>query len=151
MPTTRRKSAIPHSAFSQTALSFKNKPSRITKPSIADATSSAKKSQSKLSEPAEAQVFELAQESTPEPQPERETTEIAIRESPRKSKTKTKLKRKVDEIDDARVAADKVTDDQLMKYWKAEEDARLAPRGMSSLLPPLSPPPSLSSPITRPY
>lgn len=121
MPATRRKSGT--SAASQSTLSFNNKPSRVTKPSTVDPN--VKKSTSKLSEPAEAQIFN-ATSSTPE----LESAEIVVKQSPKKSPVRSRPKKStnVEVKDQAETVAEKVTDAQLKKYWKAEEDSRLAPR-----------------------
>jgi DNA polymerase delta subunit 4 len=134
MPATRRKAAAPTSAQSQSSqstLSFNNKPSRITK---ANAIDQAKQSKSKFSEPAEKAITSI---SIPEPEAaieieiESKSTDVIIHPSPSKSTTpKRKSKRKSDGLEDVRAKAAKISDAQIKKYWKAEEDSRLAPRGM---------------------
>merc|ERR1711939_617579 len=64
------------------------------------------------------------------PEPESKKVDVPIRESPLKPKTTTpKTKKKtVASKDERELAAEKVTDAQLRKYWRAEEDGRLAPR-----------------------
>lgn len=125
MPATRRKSGAPTGASSQSSqqstLSFNNKPSRITK---ANTVVPSKKS--KLSEPASNAITSI---STPEPEEVIETSDVIIQPSPAKPSTpKRKTKRKSDALDPVREKAAKVSDAQIRKYWKAEEDARLAPR-----------------------
>ena len=104
----------------------------------------AKKAASKLSDPTQAQIEdEVKAIGTPEaedepegkegqvtPEPESKKVDVAIRESPLKPKsTNPKTKKKaVPAKDERELAAEKVTDAQLRKYWRAEEDGRLAPR-----------------------
>lgn len=128
MPATRRKSGAPTAASSQpsqqSTLSFNNKPSRVTK-SNAVGTSHKK---SKLSEPAEKRITTI---STPEPEQVIEAEDLVIRSPP--SKTLTPLRKsttKSDGFDEVREKAGRVSDAQIRKYWKAEEDSRLAPRSM---------------------
>lgn len=152
MPTTRRKQAATASSRNQSTLSFNSRSARVTKPSIHDTSSAAKKTQPKLSEPAQVDVEETTI-STPEPetvsqQPQDEPEiSVPIRSplpTPRKKKPTKSSSTSVSPREDA---ATKVSDAQLKKYWKAEEDSRLAPRG--TLLPPpfpSFPPCSLPSP-----
>jgi hypothetical protein len=107
MPAARRKSAQkPHNA--QPTLSFNSKPTRVTKPTTPD--TSTKKS-SKI-EPA---LVEAITEHAP-------TSEVALREQVKTEAAKPK--------DEAALRAEKVTDAQIKKYWKKEEDVRRAPRGV---------------------
>ncbi|KIW60165.1 hypothetical protein PV05_00404 [Exophiala xenobiotica] len=126
----------------QSRLSFNNS-ARVTKPGTRQ-DDAVKKAASKLSEPAQAQVEdEVRAIETPEtedepeanevqvtPEPESKKVDVPIRESPLKPKTTTpKTKKKtVASKDERELAAEKVTDAQLRKYWRAEEDGRLAPR-----------------------
>jgi hypothetical protein len=116
----------------------------VTKPGTRQ-DNAAKKAASKLSDPAQAQIEdEVKAIETPEaedepeeatevqvtPEPESKKVDVAIRESPLNPKTtnpKTK-KKTVPSKDERELAAEKVTDAQLRKYWRAEEDGRLAPR-----------------------
>jgi len=67
--------------------------------------------------------------STPEPEEVLETTDVVIRGSPAAAEpTKKNKKRKSDGLEDVRERAGKISDAQIKKYWKAEEDSRLAPR-----------------------
>jgi hypothetical protein len=130
MPTTRRKAAAPTAASSQlsqqSTLSFNNKPTRVTKSNVVDTSK-----KSKLSESAEKQVVAIT---TPEPEQIVETEDLVIRASPSKTSTpKRKSKLKSDRFEDAREKAGEVSDAQIEKYWKAEEDSRLAPRGTPAL------------------
>jgi hypothetical protein len=126
MPTTRRKAGAPTSSSQQSTLSFNNKQTRVTKSNAVDTSK-----KSKLSEPAERQVVAI---STPEPEQVVETEDLVIRASSSKTSTpKRKSKLKSDGFDDAREKAGKVSDAQIKKYWKAEEDSRLAPRSTPAL------------------
>jgi DNA polymerase delta subunit 4 len=127
MPTTRRKAAATPSTRNQSTLSFNNKSARITKPSQQD-TPTTKKAQSKLSEPIQEIEIETPEPETAEVEVEAEQdgTGIAIPVSPVKKRKISKVAGK----SEREVSAEKVTDAQIKKYWKAEEDARLAPRGM---------------------
>jgi DNA polymerase delta subunit 4 len=128
MPTTRRKAAATPSTRNQSTLSFNNKTARITKPSLQD-TPATKKPQSKLSEPGQEVEIETPEIAEVEVEPEQdEETEIAFSVSPPKKRKTAKATGK----SEREVAADKITDAQIKRYWKAEEDARLAPRGMLS-------------------
>jgi hypothetical protein len=132
MPTTRRKAAANPSTRNQSTLSFNNKSARITKPSLQD-TPATQKAQSKLSEPVQEVDIETPEPETAEVEvkPEREEeTEIAIPVLPPKKRKTAKATGK----SERELVADKITDAQIKKYWKAEEDARLAPRGMPSPL-----------------
>jgi hypothetical protein len=125
MPTTRRKAGPPTSSSQQSTLSFNNKPTRVTKSNAVDTSK-----KSKLSEPAEKQVVAI---STPEPEQVVETEDLVIRASSKTSTPKRKSKLKSDGFEDARKKAGEVSDAQIKKYWKAEEDSRLAPRSTSAL------------------
>lgn len=148
MPATRRKAPAPTAASSQSSqqstLSFNNKASRVTK-----ATNPQPGKKSKLSQPLEEAI--PAAISTPEPETRSQTaTEVAdviILDSPAKltsTAPKRKTKRKSDGLEgEVQIKASKVTDAQIKKYWKTEEDSRLAPRSMSLPFPPSRPPPTL--------
>jgi DNA polymerase delta subunit 4 len=145
MPASRRKAPAPTAAPSQSSqqstLSFNNKASRVTKANI-NTTEQVKKS--KLSQlPAEKAVTAI---STPEPEAtietSPETANVIILDSPTGAKStasKRKRKQKSDGLEDARGKAAKVSDSQIRKYWKAEEDSRLAPRSTYLSLRPLGP------------
>lgn len=141
-PKTRRAGHGPTAA--QSRLSFNN---RITKPS--DTTLA--KSKLKLNEPAQETITtEIAKQSTPEPDsPESQlqskgkgaTTKpsdspVRIIPSPSRQKSKRRVRRSLNDDDEevsfeaAEKQANKISDAQVRKYWKAEEDSRLAPRGI---------------------
>src|SRR5690348_12482488 len=135
MPPSRRKSNNPATRSSnptQATLSFHNKSARVSKPSIADSTA-AKKASSRLSEPAEIQILESTSLPTkPQPEPTEEVATVDVPQpvaSESEPKPKPKAKRAAAPRDEADVAAEKITDAQLRRYWQAEEDSRLAPRG----------------------
>jgi DNA polymerase delta subunit 4 len=132
MPTTRRKAAATPSTRNQSTLSFNNKSARITKPSQQDTTTTTKKAQSKLSEPIQEVEIETPEPETAEVDQQEQDgeTEIAIPVSPVKKRKVVKGTAK----SEREISAEKVTDAQIKKYWKAEEDARLAPRGTFSPL-----------------
>jgi DNA polymerase delta subunit 4 len=106
MPPARRKSAQA-SGNAQPTLSFNSKATRVTKPSAAEPLT---KKSAKL-EPA---LIEAITENVP-------TSEVAIRQQ-----TKTELAKPKDEVT---LRAEKVTDTQIKKYWRKEEEVRKAPRG----------------------
>ena len=120
MPPGRRKidksstSAHTSATGGQSTLSFNSKPARITKPAIIDATS--KKGTRKSSESILDQLVEDV--ISPSAQSDSEIVEVPTREE-----AKTVVR---DEIEKK---AEKITNAQLRKYWRAEEDKRLAPRG----------------------
>ncbi|KAK5449764.1 hypothetical protein LTS15_008335 [Exophiala xenobiotica] len=143
MPRGRKAKGATASSNAQSRLSFNNS-ARVTKPGTRQ-DDAVKKAASKLSDPAQAQIEDEVKvtvtpeaEAEPEeatevqitPEPESKKVDVAIRESPLKPKTtnpKTK-KNTVPSKDERELAAEKVTDAQLRKYWRAEEDSRLAPR-----------------------
>jgi DNA polymerase delta subunit 4 len=126
MPPSRRKSgntaASSRNAAAQSTLSFNSKSARVTKPSAGDA--STEKAASKISKPALTEAFEHVQSEDAEP--ESETTEVPIRQQAAKP---------VVIKDEAEEKAEKISDSQLKRYWKAEEDKRKAPRGNCSTRP----------------
>jgi len=144
MPRGRKaKGAL--SSHAQSTLSFNHQSARVTK-SSARQDEAAKKAASKLAEavqpdvedevegePEEAASTEPADvRVAPEPEVEATEIEVAIRESPsQRPKTREKVAAAKNERE---LAADKVTDAQLKRYWKAEEDSRLAPRVHQSSL-----------------
>jgi len=131
---------MPHSRHKhQSTLSFKNKSARITKSSTSH-DQTAKKASSKLSEPAQEQIIDTASIPQHEPETAADTeseadqapVHVAIRPPPLKSKPTSRRKTEAARSTDEReLAAKKVTDAQVKKYWRAEEDSRLAPRGES--------------------
>lgn len=108
MPPARRKAAHT-SRNAQPTLSFNSKPTRVTKPSVAD--SSVKKLQK-----IEPGLVEVITEDAP-------TSEVALRQQIKAEAAKPK--------DEITLEAEKVTNAQIKKYWKQEEDVRKAPRGMA--------------------
>lgn len=147
-PKTRRAGQGPTAA--QSRLSFNN---RITKP----ADNTLAKSKLKLNEPAqETIVTEIAKQTTPEPdspqlqsngkgastKPSATVSDSPVRiiPSPSRQKSKRRARRSLNDDDEeisfeaAEKQANKMSDVQVRKYWKAEEDSRLAPRGMFGLL-----------------
>ncbi len=107
MPVARRKNShISHKA--QPTLSFNSKATRVTKPTASD--TSIKKS-AKL----EPELVEALTDDAP-------TSEVAVRQQIKTEAAKQK--------DEATLQAEKITDAQIKRYWKKEEDVRKAPRGM---------------------
>lgn len=137
-PKTRRAGAGP-TAAGQATISFKN---RISKPT--DSITALKNTKSKLSEPAQEIITEeIVKQSTPEPEEQvkpstgkgkAQQIESPVRILPSPSR-KRKIRRSLvdeEEIISFEVAekqAQKISDGQVKKYWKAEEDSRIAPRG----------------------
>lgn len=137
-PKTRRAQNGPTTS-AQSKLSFKN---RVTKPS--DSVTSLKSAKAKLNEPAESIITtEIAKQTTPEPEVSSKgksqaapaESPIRIIPSPSRAKSKRRARRSLNDDDDdlsyeaAEKEALKVSDAQIKKYWKKEEDSRLAPRG----------------------
>jgi hypothetical protein len=91
----------------------------VTKPSAGDASTG--KATSKASEPAPVEALEHVQSEDTEPEPE--VAEVPIKHQPPKP---------VVVKDEAGEKAEKISDSQLKRYWKAEEDKRKAPRGNCS-------------------
>lgn len=154
MPPRSRRSKGSTPTHAQSRLSFNNS-ARVTKPGTRQ-DDSAKRAASKLSDVSQAPIEteietpELEaddEESQPieaqaTPVLESKEIDVAIRDSPLKPKTTNpKAKKKaVSDKDERELSAEQITDAQIRKYWKAEEDGRLAPR---SMYPPLLSPPSL--------
>jgi DNA polymerase delta subunit 4 len=126
MPPARRKSgntaASTRNAAAQSTLSFNSKSARVTKPLAGDA--STEKATSKISEPALTEALEHVQSEDTEPEPE--AVEVPLRQQAGKP---------VVVKDEAEEKAEKVSDSQLKRYWKAEEDKRKTPRGNCSTRP----------------
>ena len=141
MPTTRRKQATTAtgSTRSQSTLSFNNKTARVTKPSVHDTSAANKKAQAKLSEPEQTEVVEETSIQTPEL--ETITSQESADEEPQlpidnpKPTPRKKKASKTSTPNPREAAASKISDSQVKKYWKAEEEVRLAPRGTPSPLP----------------
>jgi DNA polymerase delta subunit 4 len=108
MPSARRKSAL-SSANAQHTLSFHSKPTKVTKPTTTVPLS-------KKASNIESALLDAVTEDAP-------TSEIVLRQQmkiqPAKQKDPTDLR------------AEKITDAQIKKYWKKEEDIRQTPRGMA--------------------
>ena len=149
MPKGRKSAGTRSAAGGQATLSFNN---RVTKSSAQAQRQEQAANAMKLSqlegtiqetEPAVAEV-EVKDEAATAQQPkgeddEESETEQIVEEEPEPSRAGAKRKVKaVKGKDEREVAAEKITDAQLRKYWQAEEDSRLAPRGtFKSLLLPL--------------
>jgi DNA polymerase delta subunit 4 len=119
MPPGRRKSGNPsvssRNAAAQSTLSFNSKSARVTKPSAADA--STKKVSSKISEAELGEAVDNVHSEDLNLEPE--VAEVPIRQQAKPVAVK----------DEAEEKAEKISDPQLKRYWKAEEDKRKAPRG----------------------
>ena len=134
MPPTRRKSAGATRA-AQSTLSFNNKSARVTKPSTTDSTSN-KKQTSKVPEPTQAEVIQ--ETSIPEPISSPEVVpqqEESSPQSPSSGPRKKKRTSAAPSTSNRELQATKIKDAQIKKYWNAEEDARLAPRGRNTCPP----------------
>ena len=108
MPPASRKSAQ-HLRNAQPTLSFNSKPTKVTKPALPEPSI-------KKPSKAEPALVEAITEDAP-------TSEVALKQQIKIESNKPK--------DEATLRAQKVTDAQIKKYWKKEEDARKAPRGMA--------------------
>lgn len=108
MPPTRRKSAQ-ISGHAQPTLSFHSKPTKVIK-STGSAPSTKKSSK------AGPALIEAITEDAP-------TSEVALRQQIKTEAAKPK--------DEADLRAEKVTDAQIKKYWRKEEEVRKAPRGIA--------------------
>src|ERR1700761_633695 len=147
MPRGRKPTARAASG-GQSRLSFNN---RVTKTSAQtqrdEQTASAKKlsqieetlpQEQPEPEPAEVKITTEREPTQPKTEDDEEETEQIIQEEPEPSKSGTRRKVKaVKGKDERELAAEKVTDAQLKKYWQKEEDARLAPRGTDRASPSL--------------
>jgi DNA polymerase delta subunit 4 len=139
MPPRSRKGkggAATASSQAQSTLSFNNKSARVTKPGNRQDVAA-----SKLSELAQAQIEE---EVTAPEEEEEGTTEIVEVTTitpepevqlPSIQKSETKRQKRDADKDERELAAERITDAQLKKYWQAEEASRLAPRGTYLLSP----------------
>lgn len=115
------------SAAAQSTLSFNSKAARVTKPSITN--TSTKKEALKIPEAALVEAIEDAEpeNTNVELEPE-ETVQVPLRQP------QQPVKPAVSETDEVEEKAQKISDAQLKRYWKAEEDKRKAPRGMLKYL-----------------
>ena len=152
MPASRSKRPTTRTTANQSTLSFHNR-SRVTK-ATATNDSDARKAQKKadaieLEDDVEPEVSEIVEEDevnddldiqrTEEAVAKAEIQTTSVKTSPSvlKSTPKSKSKSSSKPANDAAAAtidvqASKITDAQLKKYWQAEEDVRLAPRGKSA-------------------
>ncbi|KAK6381426.1 hypothetical protein LTS17_004484 [Exophiala oligosperma] len=131
MPPRGRRSKGSTPTHAQSRLSFNNS-ARVTKPGTRQ-DDSAKKAASKLSEVTQAPVEHEIEtpepeadelQATPESESKSKEIDVAIRESPLKPKTTNPKAKKipVPDKDERELSAEKITDAQIRKYWKAEED-----------------------------
>lgn len=134
-PKTRRGPA----KVGQSTLSFKNK---ITKQN--DSTTALKNAKAQLNEPAQEIVTEeIVKQSTPEPEPAKQTgkgkateAESPVRIVP--SPARRKVRKSQEQIDrevsfaEASEEAQKLSDARIKKYWKAIEDERMTPQSKQS-------------------
>ncbi|KIW87973.1 uncharacterized protein Z519_11558 [Cladophialophora bantiana CBS 173.52] len=135
-----RKSATSHGHNPlQSTLSFNNKSARVTKPSAKAHRDEHAASVKKLTELEDDGLKtepedvtdgknELASEETEESPQDLEPDAEPEEEVAVKARSRKKQKAKSEGKDERELAAEKVTDVQLKKYWQAEEDSRLAPR-----------------------
>jgi DNA polymerase delta subunit 4 len=115
MPPARRKSAQ-SSANAQPTLSFHSKPTKVTKPTNTVPLS-------KKSAKVEPALVDAITEDAP-------TSEIPLRQQIKIEPAKSK--------DQVELRAEKITDAQIKKYWKKEEEVRKVPRGMANRLLPIN-------------
>ncbi|KAK5083602.1 hypothetical protein LTR05_006105 [Lithohypha guttulata] len=136
-PKTRRAASGPTARAGQSMLSFKG---RVSKPT--DSTTALKNAKTQLNEPAkEIITSEIVKQSTPEPEVQPKQTgkgkapqvESPVRILPPPSRKK-KVRRSAGEQNEAAAyeAAEKqandLSDARITKFWKAEENKRLAPQ-----------------------
>lgn len=115
MPPARRKTSGPATRGAQSTISFGNR-AKITKPTITPLSKQTK------ADPVLAERFAKTIDS---PEPEEPTVaEQAIVEQAHAEIAKPKT--------EAEERAEKMTDAQIKRYWKAREDERKAPRGETS-------------------
>lgn len=147
MPRGRKSAAAKAASGGQSTLSFNNKSARVTKSGAQAQRDEQAATAKKLSQiegslqheerPATAEVKVKEEPQATEPKldvDEDDQPEAAqiVEEDPEEIRPAT-TRRKVKAVkgkDERELAAEKVTDAQLKKYWQQEEDARLAPRGM---------------------
>ncbi|OCT45239.1 DNA polymerase delta subunit 4 [Cladophialophora carrionii] len=149
MPRGRKSATARASSGGQSRLSFNN---RVTKTSAQaqrdEEVASAKKisqiEDSLQQEQPEPEVVDVAVKDEPELGPtqqkiennEQQETEQIVEEEPEPSKASARRRVKaVKGKDEREIAAEKITDAQLRKYWQKEEDSRLAPRVHQETLP----------------
>ena len=111
MPPGRRKAAQ-QTRHAQPTLSFHSKPTKVTKPITTDPST-------KKSLKTESSFVQAITDDSP-------ISEVALKQQIKAEVAKPK--------DEAELQAQKVTDLQIQKYWKKEEDARKAPRGLTESL-----------------
>lgn len=131
MPPTRRKPSNPTSTrAAQPTLTFHSRSNKVTKPHLTPVPV-----ESKLLKVKPEEVLKAAELSTPSPAPDdvdsgaehgSTTAELAIKEQVKIEHAAPKSA--------ADERAEKITDAQIKRYWKAKEDERKAPRGMSSTM-----------------
>lgn len=126
MPPTRRKSS--QQAQAQQTLSFGARSNKITKPSLP-----ASKSLTKPSPLAKAAVDEISTPSHTTDE-EGENTLLHVKEEPPLSpggKLAIREQKKIEKParSEIEVKAEKLSEDELRKYWRAEEQSRKARRG----------------------
>ncbi|KIY04151.1 uncharacterized protein Z520_00843 [Fonsecaea multimorphosa CBS 102226] len=156
MPRTRKSATTRPSHSLQSTLSFNNKSARVTKSGSNAQRDEHSASAKKLAEVAtdglktedEPEVAEVKNESSAAPavpgeveegsadnlkaeadgDVESDGAEQIEEEVSVKMRSRKKQKAKTAGKDEREIAAEKITDAQLKKYWQAEEDSRLAPR-----------------------
>lgn len=153
MPRGRKSKASTGSPASQAqaTLSFNSKSARVTKPTTRQDEGKKKTPTKSLSEPAQAQIEEEVTAIQP-PEPEEEVQSVDVDVTPeaesslinvtnsvtpaevqtQSPRPKTRRAQGQADKDVRELAAEKVTDAQIKRYWRAEEDSRLAPRGTST-------------------
>jgi hypothetical protein len=154
MPRGRKSATTRASSGGQSRLSFNNRVTKTSAQAQKDEEIASSKKISQIEdnlrhEQPESEVVDVKNEPEVEPtqqkvgsdvQPESEQI-VEEEKEPSKASARRRVKA-VKGKDQRELAAEKITDAQLRKYWQKEEESRLAPRGMvtfSALLPILSP------------
>ena len=139
MPRGRKSTAARSAASAQSRLSFNNRVTKTSAQAQKDEHSASAKKLSQIEDTLshdESEVAEVEVKDEPETtlskvdEDEDEETSEIVEEEPEPSKAGARRKVKTVKGKDGReVAAERVTDAQLKKYWQKEEESRLAPRG----------------------
>ena len=128
MPPTRRKSSNPTSVrAAQPTLTFHSRSNKVTKPNLPSTSEESKLVKAKPEE--FLKVVELASLS-----PTPEDVDIQTEHGSTTAESAIREQVKVEQATPRSAAderAEKITDAQIKRYWKAKEDERKAPRGMS--------------------
>ncbi|KAJ9604374.1 hypothetical protein H2200_011208 [Cladophialophora chaetospira] len=145
MPRGRKSTAARSAAGAQSRLSFNNRVTKTSAQAQRDEQAASAKKLSQIedtlsqddTEVAEVEVKdELATTQPKTEEDDEEETSQTVEEEPEPSRAGARRKVKtVKGKDERELAAEKITDAQLKKYWQKEEDSRLAPRVHQQALP----------------